>query len=106
MRKDMVKIWGASLAPWAILISKNQVCNVNRFRDIMKNVLRMLKDMAKIWGASMVPWAILIPKNQVCNVNSFRDIMKNVLLMLKDMAKIWGCFDDPMGHPYTQESSL
>ncbi|GBM96422.1 hypothetical protein AVEN_63943-1 [Araneus ventricosus] len=81
MRKDMFKIWGASMAPWAILMPKNQVCNVNNFRDIMKNVLRMLKDMAKIWDASMVPWAIHIPKNQVCNVNSFRDIMKNVLRM-------------------------
>ncbi|GBO24977.1 hypothetical protein AVEN_87321-1 [Araneus ventricosus] len=29
-----------------------------------------------------------------------------VLRMLKDMAKIWGCFDDSMGHPYTQESNL
>ncbi|GBO24517.1 hypothetical protein AVEN_251617-1 [Araneus ventricosus] len=51
----------------------------------------------------MIPWAIHIPKNQVCNVDSFRDIMKYVLRMRKDMAKIWGCFDDPMGHPYTQE---
>ncbi|GBO35806.1 hypothetical protein AVEN_239047-1 [Araneus ventricosus] len=106
MRKDMVKIWGASMAPLAILIPKYQICNVNSFRDIMKNVLRMLKDMAKIWRASKIPWSIHIPKNQVCNVNSFRDIMKNVLRMRKDMAKIWGCFDDPMGHPYTQESNL
>ncbi|GBN32361.1 hypothetical protein AVEN_57047-1 [Araneus ventricosus] len=106
MRKDMFKIWGASMAPWAILMPKNQVCNVNNFRDIMKNVLRMLKDMAKIWGASMIPWVIHIPKNQIYNVNSFQDIMKNVLRMRKDMAKIWGCFHDPMGHPYTQERSL
>ncbi|GBM96833.1 hypothetical protein AVEN_61-1 [Araneus ventricosus] len=84
------------MIPWAIHISKNQVCNVNSFRDIMKNGLRMRKDMAKIWGALMIPWAIHIPKNQVCNVNSFPDIMKNVLRMRKDMAKIWGCFDDPM----------
>ncbi|GBN40795.1 hypothetical protein AVEN_36775-1 [Araneus ventricosus] len=69
------------MVPWAILISKNQVCNVNSFRDIMKNVLRMLKDMAKIWGASKIPWSIHVPKNQVCNVISFRDIMKNVLQM-------------------------
>ncbi|GBM54687.1 hypothetical protein AVEN_121564-1 [Araneus ventricosus] len=86
--------------------AQDQVCNVNNFRDIMKNVLRMLKDMAKIWGASMVPWAIHIPKNQICNVNSIRDIMKNVLRMRKDKAKIWGCFLDPMGHPYTREPSL
>ncbi|GBM88293.1 hypothetical protein AVEN_2104-1 [Araneus ventricosus] len=106
MRKVMFKIWGASMAPWIILMPKNQVCNVNNFRDIMKNVLRMLKDMAKIWGASMIPWVIHIPKNQICNVNSFRDIMKNVLRMRKDIAKIWGCFDDLMGHPCTREPSL
>ncbi|GBN20206.1 hypothetical protein AVEN_149937-1 [Araneus ventricosus] len=29
------------MIPWAIHIPKNQVCNVNSFRDIMKNVLRM-----------------------------------------------------------------
>ncbi|GBN81576.1 hypothetical protein AVEN_205506-1 [Araneus ventricosus] len=62
---------------------------------------------AKTWlkygGVSMIPWAIHIPKYQACNVNSFRDIMKNVLRMRKDMAEIWRCFDDPMGHPYTQD---
>ncbi|GBM53158.1 hypothetical protein AVEN_90409-1 [Araneus ventricosus] len=102
MRKDMVKIWGASMAPWAILIPKNQVCNVNSFRDIMKKVLRMLKDMAKIWGASMVPWAILIPKNQICIVNSFRDIMKNVCACSRYWPKYQGYFDGPIGHPYIE----
>ncbi|GBM39204.1 hypothetical protein AVEN_46333-1 [Araneus ventricosus] len=81
MLKDMAKIWGASMIPWVIHIPKNQICNVNSIRDIMKNELRMRKDMAKIWGASLIPWVIHIPKNQVCNVNSFRDIMKNILRM-------------------------
>ncbi|GBN93767.1 hypothetical protein AVEN_125973-1 [Araneus ventricosus] len=81
VRNDNAKIWGALMVPWAILKPKNQVCNVNSFRDILKNVLRMRKDMAKIWGASMIPWVIHIPKNQVCSVNSFGDIMKNVLRM-------------------------
>ncbi|GBN79796.1 hypothetical protein AVEN_211625-1 [Araneus ventricosus] len=96
---------GASMVPWAILISRNQVCNVNSFRDIMKNVLRMRKDIAKIWGASMVPWAILISRNQVCNVNSFRDIMKNVLRMRKDMLK-YGVLRWSHGPSLYQESSL
>ncbi|GBN70832.1 hypothetical protein AVEN_80757-1 [Araneus ventricosus] len=104
------KIWlkygGASMIPWVNHIPKNQVCDGNSFRDIMKNVLRMRKDMAKIWGTSMIPWANHISKNQVCNVNSFRDMMKNVLRMRKDMAEIWRCFDDPIGQPYTQEPSL
>ncbi|GBO17344.1 hypothetical protein AVEN_269909-1 [Araneus ventricosus] len=79
--KIRLKYGGSSMIPWAIHIPKNQVCNVNSFRDIMKNVPRMRKDVAKIWGASMIPWAIHIPKNQICNVNSFRDIMRNVLRM-------------------------
>ncbi|GBM69913.1 hypothetical protein AVEN_96429-1 [Araneus ventricosus] len=102
------KIWlkygCASMIPWDNYIPKNQVCKVNSFRDIMKNVLRMRKDMAKIWRCFDDPIHIL--KNQVCNVYSFQDIMKNVLRMRKNVAKIWGCFDDPMGHPYTQEPSL
>ncbi|GBM49536.1 hypothetical protein AVEN_108773-1 [Araneus ventricosus] len=106
MRKDMAEIWRCFDDPVGHPYPKNHVCNVNSFREIMKNVLRMRKDMVKIWSASMIPRAIHIPTNQVCNVNSFRDIMKNVLRMRKDMAKIWGCFDDPMGQPYIQEPSL
>ncbi|GBM94441.1 hypothetical protein AVEN_144283-1 [Araneus ventricosus] len=91
MRKDMYKIWGASMAPWAtILMPKNQVCNVNNFRDIMKNVLRI----SKIWPKyGVLRWShgpSLYRRTKSVNVNSFRNIMKNVLRMLKDMAKIWG----------------
>ncbi|GBN53267.1 hypothetical protein AVEN_122107-1 [Araneus ventricosus] len=50
---------------------------------------------------SNVPNCVSKGKSEV-----IRDIMKNVLRMRKDMAEIWRCFDDPMGHIYTQEPSL
>ncbi|GBM02826.1 hypothetical protein AVEN_52009-1 [Araneus ventricosus] len=42
MRKDMAEIWGALMIPWAIHIPKKQVCNVNSFRDTMRNILLSL----------------------------------------------------------------